>query len=119
MVIFSTHVGVSLSEVATGFVFRYIPHARGGESIGNLYGTHNFIFGKERRLFPPFKKSGFPSPRLLMNVSFQNNLHGYNDIPNLVISIPELLKAKNHKKDEQAFEELQSFQRSIQIYTSF
>lgn len=54
-----------------------------------------------------------------MKISFQKNIHGLNDIPNLVIPISELLKAKNHKKDEQAFEELQSFQSSIQIYTSF
>ena len=28
--------------------------------------THNLTFGKERRLLPPFKESGFPSPRLFI-----------------------------------------------------
>ena len=53
-----------------------------------------------------------------MTFEYADSRINYN-IPDLIIPVSEILKAKDHDKDEMAYQECSSFKRCINIYTSY
>ena len=54
-----------------------------------------------------------------MTFEYQNSFVGNTRVPDLVIPVSELLKAKDYKEDEKAFHEMNAFKQCFRIYTSY